>query len=445
MTLNPANNQLFKSYVIDAAPIAAIQKALSSRKKEDRNNTILRAVLYINRYIKKRAESFSKADDAKDFFVNLVKFLTDTVQIVRFIVRGDEAAYTIFETLNDRGLELAPLDLVKNYLFSRAERHRIGGLRDLEERWTEMMTILGSVKPDSFLRAFWASRHGKTEGTKLYKEFKKSYNTPDKTFQVAIDMRESAESYAAIFNSDDPIWSKYSNKSRKSIDALITIGSSQMHPMVLAALDKFNSKEMERLLHLLEVIAVRYQLVARRRPGRIESLGGRTAHEITEGKITKAAKVHSELRELYIEDSAFRNDFAVKSEKEGKKARYLLSGLERQSLLRAGETFADELVPGNVTLEHIFPKSPGEYWSAEVENDPQLAADCLHRLGNMCLLPEVNRALGNKRFPDKKDVFGKSRLRITQSVAEYDSWGRAAIEKRQKHFAELAVAEWRFQ
>lgn len=402
-------------------------------------------MLYINRYIVKRAELCGNAEAAKDYFVNLVKFLTDTVQIVRFIVRGDEAAYTIFETLNDRGLDLAPLDLVKNYLFSRAERHRVGGLRDLEERWTEMMTLLDSVKPDSFLRTFWVSRHGKMEGTKLFKEFKKTYNTPDKTFQVAVDMRETAERYAAIFNSSDPIWSNYSAKSRKSVDALIIIGSSQMHPIMLAALGRFDKREMERLLLLLEVIAVRYQLVARGRPGRIESLGGRTAREITEGKITKATEVHSGLRELYIGDSAFRNAFAVKSEKEGKKARYLLSGLERQSLLRDGKTFADELVPGNVTLEHIFPKSPGDNWSAEVEKDPELAADCLYQLGNMCLLPEVNRALGNKQFADKKDVFRKSRLRTTQLVAEYDLWGRTAIEKRQKHFADLAVAEWRFQ
>jgi uncharacterized protein DUF262 len=101
-------------------------------------------------------------------FLDLIAYLRDTVQVVRFVLTDDNAAYTIFETLNDRGLDLAPLDLVKNYLFSRAEKYRQGSLKDFEDRWAEMMTLLGSVRADSFLRAFWASRQGKVEGTKPF-------------------------------------------------------------------------------------------------------------------------------------------------------------------------------------------------------------------------------------------------------------------------------------
>ena len=63
-----------------------------------------------------------------------------------------------------------------------------------------------------------------------------------------------------------------------------------MHPIILSALEKFDKREMERLLHLLEVIAVRYQLVQRGRPGRIESLGARTSKEISEKRITTCVR-----------------------------------------------------------------------------------------------------------------------------------------------------------
>ena len=100
----------------------------------------------------------------------------------------------------------------------------------------------------------------------------------------------------------------------------------------------------------------------------------------------------------------------------------------------------DELVPGNVTLEHIFPKSPQAFWAQETASDTKLPG-MLHRLGNMCLLPEVNRALGNKF-----EVFKKSRLRTTNTVnaTAYEKWGSAAIEKRQGYMAELANAAWRY-
>jgi Protein of unknown function (DUF1524) len=71
----------------------------------------------------------------------------------------------------------------------------------------------------------------------------------------------------------------------------------------------------------------------------------------------------------------------------------------------------------------------------------------LNRLGNMCLLPEVNRALGNKAWEEKLEVFKKSRLRTTNTIDlnSYPAWGTKAIEKRQGHMAELAAAAWRFQ
>lgn len=445
LTLTPANNVYFRKYVIDSVPVADIAEAIKGRQIEDRNKTLLRAALLVNRHIEKRAQEFPDTDSAKDYFFGLIRFLTDAVQVVRFVVNTDNAAYTIFETLNDRGLELAPLDLVKNYLFSRAERHRIGALKEFEERWAEMMALLGSVRVDSFLRAFWASRYGNMEGTKLFAAFKKMYETPAQAYAVSVDLRATAEIYAALSVPSDPIWSELSEKVRQSVDALSIIGSSQLHPIILAAYSRFPKREMERLLFLLEVIAVRFQLVGRGRPGRMESLGARAARDIWNGKVSTASEVFSLIRELYTPDDEFKQKFSEKTENDGKKARYILSRIERQSLAREGKVYPDELIPGNVTLEHILPKSPLPHWEKEVTEDENLLQDMLHRLGNMCLLPEVNRALGNKKWSDKCSVYSRSRLRTTHTLPQYGKWDRKEISKRQGHMAELAAAAWRFQ
>lgn len=442
LTLTASNNDMFQKFVVSGATTDEIATALSVA--DDRNKKLLKAIKYVNDYISKRLDAFTIIEQAESYCRDITKYIANEVSVVSFVLDKDEAAYTIFETLNDRGLALKPLDLVKNYLFSRGEKFRVGGLKEMEERWAEMMALLGS-RADSFLRAFWASRHGTMEGTKLFGAFKGAYETPDKMYQVSVDMRGAAERYAALFSASDPVWSQFDDDARNSVEALGIIGASQLYPVILAALERFKKREMERLLRLLEVIAVRYQLVERGRPGRMESLGGQVAREIFANKITTATKVRADLDELYIPDSEFKRKLFSKTEGQSAKARYLIVGIERQSLEREGKTYPAELVPGSVTLEHILPKNSGTNWKAETDADEKLVEDMLYRLGNLCLLTDVNRELGNAPFAEKRKFFARSRLNTTKNVAEYETWGRVQIERRQKHMAELAVTRWRFQ
>jgi len=444
LVLNAANNDVFSRFVIKAVPLSDIEKALSVCKKADRNRALLEAAVYINKRIIDKGKSFDDPEKAKSYFLHLVTYMNDTVQIVRLVVSGDEAAYTIFETLNDRGMELSPLDLVKNHLFSRAERKGDQSLRDLEGRWTEMMTLLSTVKADSFLRAFWASRRGALEGSKLFKQFKKEYTDPSAAYNVSLDMRSAAERYVALTDQEDPVWAPYGEKARDSVNALSIIGASQLHPVLLAALDKFDNHEMTRLLRLLEVIAVRYQLVSRGRPGRIESLGARLAKAITDGAVKTASVALTELRELYIPDDQFRSEFTSKTERESKKAAYLLRGLEHQALVRANDPHQNETRPHLVTIEHILPKSPGKGWPDTLRKETDLHNDLLFRLGNLCLL-DNNNSVGNKEFDEKKKQYGNSKLLTTKSVADYATWDENSISHRQQLLAGYAVSEWRFQ
>ncbi len=48
-----------------------------------------------------------------------IDWLTENVVIVEIIAYSDENAYTIFETMNDRGLNLTPTEMLKGYVLSR--------------------------------------------------------------------------------------------------------------------------------------------------------------------------------------------------------------------------------------------------------------------------------------------------------------------------------------
>ncbi len=79
-------------------------------------------------------------DQALPYFID---WLTEKVKLVEITTFSDDDAYTIFETMNDRGLSLAPTDMLKGFLLanigdnsSRAQADQvwkewIGKLRDL--------------------------------------------------------------------------------------------------------------------------------------------------------------------------------------------------------------------------------------------------------------------------------------------------------------------------
>jgi hypothetical protein len=165
-------------------------RASKEKGIDDRSATLLKAAIFANKYVVRKASEFAHSEAAKDYFLSLLKYLSDRVQVVRFVLGSDDEAYTIFETLNDRGLALSPLDLVKNYLFAHAEKFRRGSLAEFEARWTEMIALLSSARADSFLRAFWASRHGKPEGAKLFNGLQKRIRRTRKALR---DLRRNAE------------------------------------------------------------------------------------------------------------------------------------------------------------------------------------------------------------------------------------------------------------
>lgn len=55
-------------------------------------------------------------DEALPYFIDWLKF---NVVLVEIIAYSDENAYTIFETMNDRGLNLTPTEMLKSYILSR--------------------------------------------------------------------------------------------------------------------------------------------------------------------------------------------------------------------------------------------------------------------------------------------------------------------------------------
>lgn len=96
-------------------------------------------------------------DVALPYFLD---WLLNNVHVVEITAYSDEDAYTIFETMNDRGLSLAPLDMLKSFLIANvndeSERDRVNGIW---KQTTNRLLEIDKEEPADAVKAWLRSQH----------------------------------------------------------------------------------------------------------------------------------------------------------------------------------------------------------------------------------------------------------------------------------------------
>jgi len=97
--------------------------------------------------------------DALPYFID---WLSENVHIVEITAYSDDDAYTIFETMNDRGLSLSPTDMLKGYLLANMDESRRAAMNQLwRDRVRQLDDAGKEVEPDCFkawLRSQYAQK-----------------------------------------------------------------------------------------------------------------------------------------------------------------------------------------------------------------------------------------------------------------------------------------------
>jgi hypothetical protein len=110
---------------------------------------------------------------------------------------------------------------------------------------------------------------------------------------------------------------------------------------------------MERLLRLLEVVIVRYQLIGEGRTGALEINCAKLAQEIWTGAVTSANAATTSLNGVLPADDAFRAAFQRKGDISTQKSQYLLRKIEEQERRNDRPETAGELAPTPINLNEL--------------------------------------------------------------------------------------------
>jgi Protein of unknown function DUF262/Protein of unknown function (DUF1524) len=414
-------------------------KSAARRKVNPPSHTRLENAL---RLAMEHVESIAKqTQQPAQVLLDWIEYLHDKAKVIVVEVNDEGAAYTIFEVLNDRGLDLSVSDLLKNFVFRVAD-DKVG---ETQEHWTTMVGVLeasGAEEKDlrTFIRHTWASQHGLTREKDLYDRIRATITSKQRAVDFAKELSDQATVYAALDNPSHEFWKLYGNAVQESIDALNLLKATQIRPLVLAVMKHFDDAEVKRTLPMLMCWTVRFLIVGKVGSGPLESGYSDRAKEVSAGTIKTAKSLYMASTGFLASDDEFEQSFRTARVSVHYLGRYYLRVLEHA----ASSAGTSELVvnPSEdvVTLEHVMPQTREPNWK-HITAEQHKAY--VKRIGNLALLDKsLNGYAGNLPFSEKRKAFAKSNISLTREIGALPSWDMKAIDRRQERLAKLAVHAW---
>ena len=376
----------------------------------------------------------------------LWKFLANDCSLVVISTPDLEAAYRIFSVLNNRGLDLAPIDIIKAEVLGSIRR--IGGedkARAYSKKWSEIESQLGrDAFGDLFghIRTIYAKQKQRATRVKEFQEHVTEYKAPidlvDKVIKpyaevwdFVRDANFEATEHAETIN-EYLSWLNRVDFKDWVPPALVYFKRFRQQPKLLAEF----FKSLERLTYFLLITKVGIN-------ERIETYAALTKEiepETFKGDLAA-------LTTLTLTDAQKRKFVAALDGDvydDLPKARMALV-LRLESLVRApGVQLQDA-----VSLEHVLPQTPpdGSDWIKWFPDEDERNG-WTHRLANLVPLDrKKNSSASNYDFAKKKNVYFKGKgtaspFVLTQEVRSEEKWTPAMLAERQRRLVDVLRSHW---
>ncbi|TKW63461.1 MAG: DUF262 domain-containing protein [Paracoccus denitrificans] len=397
-------------------------------------------------------------------------YLTNKVKLIRIQTEDVAKALKIFETINDRGVGLNSMDLLKNLLFMKTRSDKFDKLK---ASWKELQDVIYDMreKPLRFLRYFIVSRYNvdiiredEIYGWFASRDSEIGYSKDPNAFVK--ELISAARAYSNFRSGNDQ-----NGKRNRYLDNMRLLGGSaaRQHLILLLAGRHLDSELFDRLAAEVENLFFCY--VITREPTRtFERNFARWATELR--SVSSAEQFETFISERFDKEKAAlanRFDDAIGRIELGKlqlyRMVYILGKLSQQVDINAyGETpgtiWLDHYMSSGFEIEHIYPQNPTPAAAEQFGeiSDPTI----VQRLGNLVLAEKsINASLGNRPYSEKRPVYQQSKLLLTRALSErpkvgantridravakiepYPDWNESSITDRQKALGTLSRAIW---
>jgi hypothetical protein len=404
----------------------------------------------INQYLEDSVEG-----DRGELIRNLAETLTESFYLLLVRTENFWMAYRLFETLNERGLDLSQADLIRNILLEDARLSGDSVFAQVSKLWGQITDNYESqsskkLELPQVIQFSYTYRHALVKKESLFD-------------MISSDLRKNrfdGLELASEFYRDSSNWCDFllgdlMNWSEELADSQYAIMDPlwKMHctPFVIAAMDRYTTsrRELEVCFALCENFLFRQGLICNDSVSSLQEFFAEAAAQL------KSSQDIDRLIELFIKKSPeepFVENFKIFSAKNMKQGFYILWKIE--NYLASDVEFRPKSQSAAQHLEHIMPRNPSAEWM-DVEKD-ELFKSNLNRIGNLLILTKKinlhikNKPIGYKIENESGIDYTNSELKIVSNFVEkFNDWapdGRwsfQSIAMRQKYLAEqFASSVW---
>lgn len=363
-------------------------------------------------------------------------WLIENVHLVEITACSDEDAYTIFETMNDRGLSLTPTDMLKGYLLANIND---GDARNLASKvWCERVAecqVLGKEEDADAIKAWLRSQHARKIRERKRDARPEDFDLIGTEFHRWIRDQEAllglskSTDFARFIQRDFRFYTGQYLRARKAgaelVPGLEPIHFNAQHkftlqyPVLLAPLLP-DDPEAE-LLRKLRVVATFLDILITRRLWNWRSIDYSTLQYamftiIRDIRGRDAAEVAAILGQRLADDQETfaRNDRFALHGMNGRVIHRLLARMTDYVEVRSGlaSRYAEYMAQGKkrYEIEHVWANHP-ERHGDEFAHPSDFAA-ARNRIGGLLLLPKsFNASYGDLPFEQKlPHYFGQNLL-----------------------------------
>lgn len=434
------------------------------------NHAGLRRIIKAYKYLLKRINNTLEEtnDKVTAMFRILEKVNTSILVIIEVSNHAD--AYTLFESLNNRGVPLTSVDLIKNLLLARLDSKGEENIDYYFTRWTEILNNLGEEysEQERFFR-------------QNYNAFRKSLNLPfikdDRQYPLGTiatrstlldiyeklitkdpigvldELSENAAIYAGIvLNKTDGL----TQAQRDSYQDLQRVQGAPSYLFLMYLVKNtvslgIDSNDIVKICRLLVNFFIRRNLTDTPPTRDLNRIFMSYIEEIELNKYT-GAKIYNNLRSALINISSSDKIFEEKLrgpvyDDNSSATRFILCMMAKRSMTLENEKDLWKKTNSNQyvwSIEHIFPQGSNipDVWvdmiaDGDYEQAKEYQTLYVHTLGNLTITG-YNSTLSNKAFFEKKnrkDTNGnyigyRNGLNLNDDVCDKDKWTVNIIKAR---------------
>lgn len=424
-----------------------------------------------------RIQQFAEGEDislidASNDILTRVK----SAHVVKLEVISHADAFTLFESLNNRGVPLTPIDLIKNTLLAKAERAPGISLDQVYTRWSTWLEVLGDEysTQERFFRYYYiAMKHehdlfvaGQVVATRS--NLIRIYET-----LIQRDLAKLIDNLDVGIAAFGQLLGRGSTEETKLSRSLARLRNAQGMPAHILLIYLLATRAKNRLSdeELIAIVDLQTNFFVRRNlTGKPATYALVRMYMDLVGKLRESSPenwqdiILTDLKAVSASDEDFYEALTGPVyDLNSDVVRFILTHLAEQHMTR--ENYQDLWQRTQTSsrstyvwsIEHILPqgdKLPTE-WVAMLGGQEQASATqqrVVHHLGNLTITG-YNSSLSNASFVRKRDhtdskgnpIGYRNGLSLNADLAELDDWDQEAIIQRTETLANQTMATFPLQ